>query len=272
LWLYELVYRRPDTDKIALWLITAATPIAAIAKTASGSPFYHNAGYQLHLNWAQWSSTTRYWIEGLLYLPYQSLTITGAVLAPLLPWAIAAAVRDPERRKPILLCAALVWILPLPVNFIDQRNFFAMYIPLAAWSVIASQSLVCARDWIVARVSVAPARARAGLAVAAVGLLYAAQRHDRFPRFEFIDASQAHIRTLASGVEQGCPALPPDAYVELRDDPFEKDVWDPVLITRLSNRREDISVHREPRASGNAPADRYDCTLAYREGGYASIR
>jgi hypothetical protein len=275
LWMYELVYRPPRAGKLVLWIVTLAAPAAALAKTAAGSPFYRNAAYQLHLNWAQWIETTRYWLDGLLLLPYRSLTATATVLVLLLPWAIAACVRDPERRKPFLLCAGLVWILPLPVNFIDQRGFFAMYLPLAAWSLIAAYGLVTARDWIAERLPAMRAHhtwARVALIVVAAVGLSAAQLQDAFPGFETIDPSQEAIRALAAGVAQNCPELPRDAYVEIHDDPFSKDGWDPVFVTRLWKRREDISVHRTPPASGNAPAARYDCTLAYRGGRFVAAR
>jgi hypothetical protein len=269
LWAYEFVYRAPVfwRNKLPLWILTVATPLSALAKTGPASFFYGSDGYQLHLTWAQWIETTRDWIEGLLYLPYQSLSATGAVLVLLLPWAIALFVRDRERREPFLLCAALVWLLPLPVNFIDKRNFFVMYIPLAAWSVIAAQSLVGARDWLLKRapaIRVHPAWPRIALIAGTVVALHAAQHHDHFRGFEWIDPSQPNIRALAAGLAQHCPSLPPDGKIEILDDPFDKSSFDPLFIARLWTHREDIEVHRDPPAKSNPPADRYDCTLAYR--------
>jgi hypothetical protein len=269
LWAYEIVYHSPVPlrRKLPLWILTIATPLSALAKTGPASFFYASDGYQLHLTWAQWIETTRDWIEGLLYLPYQSLTATGAVLVLLLPWAIALFVRDRERRKPFLLCAALVWLLPLPVNFIEKRNFFVMYIPVAAWSVIAAQSLAGVRDWLLKRwpaIRVRPPWPRLAPIAFTVVALHAVQHHDRFRGFEWIDPSQPNIRALAAGLAQHCPSIPPDGKIELVDDPFDKSSFDPLFIARLWTHRQDIEVHRTPPAKSNPPADHYDCTIAYR--------
>lgn len=271
LWIYEFIYRAPRSGRLGLWMVTAATPLAVIAKTGRGSAFYGVGGYQLHLTWAQWIGTTRDWIEALLFLPFHTLSPTGAVLVLLLPWAIAFAVRNAKQRRPILFCAALVWILPLPVNFIDERGFFVMYLPLAAWSVIAAQALVLGRDWLMERLHTGPALqvwVRAGLILAVVPALHAAQHQDRYRRFEWTDPSQAQIRALAAGLADACPTA--TASVQIRDDPFDKGSFDPSFITRLWAGRRDIAVHREPEAKGDPPAEHYDCQLAYREGRFVS--
>jgi hypothetical protein len=280
LWVYEFVYRGWSfRNKFPLWILTAATPVAAIVKTGSSSSFYGVGSYEVHFNWMQWLETTRYWIEGLLYMPYRYLTLTGAVLIMLVPWAIALFVRDRERRKPFLLCAALVWMLPLPVNFIDQRGFFVMYIPLAAWAVIAAHGLTgmwdrvleavgrlfTRRGWQATR-SPSPHWARIALAAIVVPLLHAAQHHDKFHRFEWTDPSQPGIRAFAAGLAEYCPSIPTNGRVEVFDDPFDKTGWEPTFITRLWTHREDIEVHREPPAPSDGPSDHYDCTLAYRDG------
>jgi hypothetical protein len=296
LWVYELVYYGPSTwrppglwqwaqsQKSALWILTIATPFAAWAKTQAGSAFYGVGGYQVHLTWAQWIETTRDWIEGLLYLPYTSLSATGAVLILLLPWAMAAFVRDRERRKPFLLCAALVLILPLPVNFITKREFFVMYLPLAAWSICAACALTGVRGWLVRNLprTLAPKKYPEGqppwnkwapwaLAALTVAALHAAQHHDRFRKFEWVDPSQEGIRTFAAGLAEICPSIPPDGKVEVLDDPFDKTGWDPSFITRLWTRRLDIEVHRWPPARSDDAADHYDCTLAYRGGRFVRL-
>jgi hypothetical protein len=287
LWAYEWVYRAPASwrpaelwkwarsDKAALWMVTAATPLAAWAKTRAGSAFAGVGDYQVHLSGARWLETTRAWMGALLYRPYPSLSVPAAVLVMAVPLILAIVVRDRDRRKPFLLCAAWVWILPLPVNFIAPRNFFVMYLPLVAWSVCAAHALTIARDGVVqkfGRVAAQPVPGGGGvwarLALAAVTLLvlHEAQHRDRAPRFEWIDPSQAHIRAFAAGLAEICPGLPSGGKLEVLDDPFNKSGWEPSFITRLWTRKADIEIHRWPPASSDDAAPRYDCTMAYRDG------
>jgi hypothetical protein len=284
LWVYEAVYRGPSTgrpagiwqwarsQKLALWILTVATPLVAWAKTGADSSFYGVGDYQVHLTWAQWMGTTRDWIESLLYLPYTSLSATGAVLFLLLPCAMAVFVRDRERRNPFLLCAALVVILPLPVNFIATRGFFVMYLPLVAWSICAACALTGARDWLARSLEHSGSQPRwnqwapVALAAVTVAALHAAQHHDRFHKFEWIDPSQPNTRAFAAGLAEFCPSIPPDGKVEVLDDPFDKTGWEPSFITRLWTRRLDVEIHRWPPARSDDAADHYDCTLAYRGG------
>jgi hypothetical protein len=299
LWVYEAVYHGPPTwrpsglwqwarsQKSALWILTGATPLAAWAKTGVSSPFYGIGGYQVHLTWAQWIETTHSWIEALFYLPHQSLSPAAAALCLLLPCAMAALVRDRERRKPFLLCAVLVVILPLPVNFIDTRAFFVMYIPLVAWSICAACALTAVRDWLVRNLFHTPAApgARrpahpgsspsepqrspwfvAALALVTILALHTAQHRDHSRGFEWTDPSQTNIRAFSAGLAESCPSIPPSGKVEVLDDPFDKNTWDPSFITRLWAGRTDIEIHRWPPARSDDAADHYDCTLAYRGG------
>ncbi len=212
-------------------------------------------------------------------MPYQSLSLNTAALCLLLPWVLAAFVRDRERRKPFLWCGVLVAILPLPVNFIDTRAFFAMYLPLAAWSICAACVLTGVRDWLLKNAAQwlagpgSPPSERqwspwpevALVAVTILGL-HSVQRQDRARGFEWTDPSQTNIRALSAGLAEFCPSIPPAGKVEVLDDPFDKDTWDPTFVTRLWTRKVDVEVHRWPPASSDGPAKHYDCTLAYRDG------
>lgn len=291
LWAYELLYHPPSTwrpagwwqwiksQTLALWILTAAAPVAAWVKTGPTGPFHGVGGYEIHFNWAQWLETTHAWIEALFYLPYKSLSPNSAALCLLLPWVLAALVRDRERRKAFLWCGVLVAILPLPVNFIDTRAFFVMYLPLAAWSICAACALTGVRDWLLrnatrwlARPGSLPSERQWGpwpevaLAVFTIVGLHSVQRQDHFRGFEWIDPSQTNIRALSAGLAEFCPAIPTAGKVEILDDPFDKDTWDPTFVTRLWTRKVDVEVHRWPPASSDGPAKHYDCTLAYREG------
>jgi hypothetical protein len=255
---YEWIYRR-RIGSAAVWLSVAVTAAAFFVKKSSPS-FAHVEPYGLHFSAHQFFSTTRPLMADLFYLSGGALNNSKTVLIFALAWGIALA----TRHKPLLFAAAFLTLTPLPIDFIAYRGFFVMYLPLAGWAIYFATALVEGRDWLLKTVWKRPPLVegswepeRAGLFLFAAYVLFSIQVHD-IRSFDAIDPSQANLRTLHESLAVR-PSLPDGGRVLLLNDPFPRDVYDPVFAVRLNYKDASLTVDR----AFDPAKEPYDLMLDY---------
>jgi hypothetical protein len=265
LWIYELIFDPRSLtprclfqrNKLALWILTIATPIAIAIKRGPQGAFANNPDYAVHLDAAHFLASTQSWMSQFLLQPDLTLSFTMAAALLLLPLAAGLLFHH----KPLLFFGAFVILTPLPVNFIAPRGFFVMYLPLIAWAGSLAIALTALRD----RLARPSFPARAILLLSAAALLYYAQSLGFHPRFAMADPSQANNRSLHAALTQHCPSLPSGGHILLRDDPFDPGYWDPLFVARLTYHDKTATLERTKSAAERplTPGRQYDCTLAF---------
>jgi hypothetical protein len=178
-------------------------------------------------------------------------------------WGIALA----TRRKPLLFAAAFLTFAPLPINFIQYRGFFVMYLPLTGWAIYFATALVEGRDWLWKTVWNRPPLIegswepeRVGLFLFTAYVLFSIQSHD-IRSFDAIDPSQGNLRTLQHGLAVR-PDLPAGGHVLLLHDPFPREFYDPLFVVRLNYRDASLTVDRAF-DEGQPAKGLYDLILDY---------
>ncbi len=259
---YNWIYRR-RIGSLVVWLSVFITAVAFFVKKSSPS-FANVPPYRLHLSVHQFFATTRPLLSDLFFLSGKTLNTSQTVLIFAAVWAIALWVffRSATRRKPLLFAAAFLTLTPLPINFIEYRGFFVMYLPLAGWAIYFAVALVEGRDWLLKTVWKRPPLIegswepeRLGLFLFVAYVLFSTQAHD-IRSFDAVDPSQANLRALQEGLAVR-PTLPAGGRVLLLHDPFPTDVYDPLFLVRMNYRDASLAVDR---TSGREP---YDLTLDY---------
>jgi hypothetical protein len=264
---YEWIFHRtPLYRQHAVWTTAIITAVAIKMKTGPSSSFAGVPDYALHFSLHQFLHTTKLFLDQLFFLPEGSLNTTKviAILAAL--WAIALV----TRQKPLLLCAALITLSPLPVNFITYRGFFVMYLPLAGWAIYLSSLLVAAREWLWNTVWKRPPLPkntwepeRVGLFLIAAYVLFNIQSHDSYRSFDRIDPSQARIRALKEDLLRVRPSLAGNGKVLFLRDGFQPEDWDPLYIVRLAYRDPGIVVDRAKNMRAPLRPGEYNLVLDY---------
>ncbi len=247
---YELVYCgvpkswRWIWDRRAIWIAALMTAAAFRMKIAKGSSFFGIHDYDQIFTVDRYFSTMAPLISQLFYLREHALSRVATVLVLAAFFAIAAFARN----KAMLLGAAILVLVPLPINFIVYRGFFVMYIPLIGWALWASAGLVTAR----------PRIPFAMLLAGAVALIFFAQQRNHVWSFDTPDVNQLRIRAMRQQMTD--IAIPKSGRVLLLHQPFDAGSYDALFLIRLLKHDPEISVDI------GQGTGKYDVVLDYRDG------
>ena len=273
---YEWIYHRHSMKTGVVWILGIITALAILEKTSLHSPFTGVADYKLHFSMHQFMSTLRPLTDQLLYLHEGTLNTTKVLSLFALVWIVAVV----SKQKHLLLCAVIVTIAPLPINFIVYRGFFVMYMPLLGWAIYLAGVLVGIREWLYRAVWKRPPLPtatwepeRIGLFLLVAALLSYIQLHDQY--VNAVDPVQAQIRTLKENLLQIRPVMPMKSSVLFLRDGFVQDSFDPIYIVRLLYHDPDIrvdSVKRMSPVDGPVEWKNYNLVLDYCGGRYKEIR
>lgn len=240
---YELLYHREPGKKWAIasapvWVSLAMTIVVAKVRTGAGTAFTGNADYAIHISVRQFFLTTRQLMDDLFLLQPGSINTTKVILILLSIWAIAIL----TRRRDLVICAVMITLMPLPINFINYRGFAVMYLPMLGWAMFAAISAVAGRDWLLQHVwhrSPLPSGTwepeRVGLFLVALYVLFNLQSHDKGrPGVAYPNPDMTRVEALDRTLRQLPPPAPGSSSVVPIDQPFPDDEhWNSLYVVRL---------------------------------------
>jgi hypothetical protein len=177
------------------------------------------------------------------------------------------------RRSRSLLFALLFLLLSmLPVAFIAHYSAFFLYIPAAGWALYGADTLVWARKVLVGRIagSDAPGLVLVSQAILFLGIaaiLVPLHKRESPAVMRLFLSQEPPVDELSSGLLRIQPHLKRGAQVLFVDDPFPKDQYLLVFITRLVYGDMTIRIDRtavQPRSE--AEYKNYDAVFRFRDG------
>ncbi len=259
----------------ALWISFAMTIAATKIRTGAGVAFTGNPEYAMHVSLHQFFLTTRQLLSDLLVLTPGSINTTKAVLVLAAVWAIAIwGFAMDSRRRDLVLCAAIITVTPLPINFINARGFFVMYLPLIGWAMFIAIAAVAGRDWLLERVWRRPALLpgtwepeRVALFLVTMYVLFNVHSHDAERSFLYPDGPMIRIHSLNGSLARMNLPIPRGGSVLLVSDTFRTyDTYMPLYVVRLFYHDPNLAVDLEP---GDR---RYDRKLELCDQGYCEVK
>jgi hypothetical protein len=182
------------------------------------------------------------------------------------------------RSRPLLFAWCFLLVSLLPVAFIAHYAGSFLYLPLAGWSLYVAVLLVMARRLLV-RLLVKLVRAselRLGrlqvASVVALPVLLALflapyHRRESVKTLRIFESVQPPSRHIAEELIALRPGLPRGARVLFVGDPFAKDEYFLLFLTRLLYRDMSITVEKVP--LGQSPRtghDHYDAVFTFQHG------
>jgi hypothetical protein len=259
----------------ALWISFAMTIAVTKIRTGAGVAFSGNPDYAMHVTAHQFFLTTRQLLDDLFVLPPGSINTTTAVLVFAMVWAIAIWGFAKDRwRRDLVLCAVIITVTPLPINFISYRGFFVMYLPLIGWAMFIAISAVAGRDWLLDRVWHRPALPpgawepeRVGLFLVTLYVLFNIHSHDQQRSFLIADGPRTRIHAMTESLARMNLPVPRGGSVLFVSDAFRAyDRYMPLYVVRLFYHDSDLAVDLEP-------GDRkYDRKLELCDQGYCEVK
>ncbi len=245
---YELLYHKKFPRSAALWISFAMTIVATKLRTGAGTAFSGNPEYALHISVRQFFLTTRQLLDDLFVLQPGTLSTAKAAGILLLVWVIAIL----AKRRDLRLAAVIITLAPLPINFINYRGFFVMYLPMLGWVMFAAIAIVASRDWLLQHVwnrAPLPPRTwepeRVAAFVFTLYVLFNVYAHDPARSFLYPIAEQQHIRELNESLTKLRLPIPKGGSVLFLDNGLE-DRWAPLYVLRFYYGDPTMNVDVEP--------------------------
>jgi len=253
---YEAIYRRNRRAIPLIVLLAALTLPYVQGKLSAESPFVNVGDYQPHVSLAQYLKVYGIYLDRIFYL-------SPGYFAPMREiglWVAMAGLAAKFRSKPLLFSTCFVLVSVLPVVFINPRGtIFVLYIPMFGWALYLAVLLVMAKDRML---GARPAWAVALFAVVAGVLVIAHGRKVTPPHVQpEIRAAYEQLRDLHAPIKPGGRIL-------FLDDPFPKEQWHPVFISRLLYRDRELQVHRVKTMETRPDAASYDLVVDWVDGRY----
>ncbi len=242
-------------------LVTALLTLPYVAGKLMGArSLVENPAYRLTISPGRYLDTFHLYLNPLLYQehvfrdPNTIQLLLGMLVFGL--W---------RRSRPLLFAWCFLLLSLLPVAFIAHYAAFFLYLPMAGWSLYAAVLLVMARRfvsrlWPAARLQVASVIA---LPIVVVLFLAPHHRHQSLKTLQIFESVQLPSRQLAKEMIALRPSLPHGARVLFVGDPFSKDEYFLLFLTRLLYRDMSITVERTPLRIEH---DDYDAVFTFQHG------
>jgi len=257
--LYDLLYYPPGSragavrwaarEAMRLALFVVPTVAVAYLKTAGSSRVTVNPDFMPTFSWQVFSGNWRHYAHDLFY---GASDFHGWRIVAL--WVAVVALAAVLRRRDAWIAAAICLIGILPVAFIPERGFYAVYVTLPGWYLLAARTLTTGRERLLPRAGAWDAVGL--LVVLALGL--AAVHARQKPRgMAWVAAEHDSVRRTLEPLRRY--VLPPKAEVLVTADPYDPN--DSILlgIFRLRFRDPDITVRRV----AARPGEHYDAVFTY---------
>jgi len=251
---YEWLYHRPFSFRKSwpAWSSLAITAVVAWIRTGPGVAFSGNEEYRIDVSIRSYFLTTRQFLDDLFLRRAGTVSTAKAILI----FAAVVLIASLSRRRDLRLCALMILILPLPVNFIHYRGFFVMYLPLLSWSIFLAILAVAVRDGLLERIwhrPPLPVRTWEPERVALFGfVLYALfnmNAHDTARSFADVNSALGRVQMFAGSLDRLNIPLRPHSHVRLLEYDFLPDeLLTPMYIVRLHYR--DTSLEADVRDEG----------------------
>ena len=242
-------------------------------KLMGAGSLVENPAYRLTISPGRYLDTFHLYLNPLLY---QQHVFRDSNTVQLLLGMLAFALYS--RSRPLLFAWCWVLVSLLPVAFIAHYSGFFLYLPMAGWSLYAAVLLVNARKLLaglllrLAGASDVQAEHLQIASVVALPVLLAlflapCHRRESLKTLRIFESVQPPSRRLAGEMIALKPRLPRGARVLFVDDPFARDDYFLLFLTRLLYRDMSITVDRTPPGQGFATGhDCYDAVFTFQDG------
>jgi hypothetical protein len=235
---YRLLYQRPLNLLREARILAPATLIGAaflLYKIAGPRHMMDNSAYRPTFTWATYIDNWQHYTFDLFYgrIAFTPLRIVAM-------WAILLAIAGLLRRRVLLFAILLVFVTMLPVAFIPQRGFFAIYLTLPGWYLFFAAVVTYARDAIVLP---RPQLQIATFAAFALLLIPLHARQKPIGR-QWVEGAQETVHSVAANLHDIAGPLRHGARILFISDPYPKDEWMLTFIFRLYYRDIDMQIDR----------------------------
>jgi hypothetical protein len=262
--LYDVIYRPPAPRLAAvlrwvagelrrLWPFALVTAAFILHKTTGPGRMTANAAYLPGFSWHVLAANWRHYAYDLFY---GAIQFTG--LRIVLLWAAVLALVFLVRKRDLLFAACVILLGILPVVLIAERGFYAIYLTLPGWYLLAAQSLVTARQRLLPRAGAATPAILFLLVAACLLPLHLRQK----PRGNgWVAEAHESVRCTLEPLRRY--QVPHAAKVLVLNDPYPAD--DNILLAmfRIAFRDEEIHVRRPKSISTPPPGEVYDRVFTY---------
>ena len=281
---YELILRWRTSPRVVkkhvlggIAVLTAITAAATVARFRSGSRLINNDGYRLQVSLKQFLATTAKFLDSLFHL--RDDAVTPVIAALIILSIVLGAILVRSRTAAFL--AVLIWLTPLPVNFIAARELYAAYISVFMWAILFSLIIVRLRNWLYRVLWRRPVLAggtlepeRVFLAAGVMIFLAGVNLIDRPVPWSDGWCPGSKICVFQQQIQSVNPPISGSDSILLLSDNFEEDAWTPILLCRLLYRNLDMVVDRAsfmPQQASSAQLTKYTTVLKYQSGHFVRI-
>ena len=255
--IYDLIYY-PPAPRLAsafrwaarelrrLWPFALLTAAFILYKTTGPARMTANADYLPSFSWQVLTANWRHYSYDLFY---GAIQFTG--LRIVLLWVVVLALVLALRKRDLRFAACVILLGILPVVLIAERGFYAIYLTLPGWYLLAAQSLTTARQRLLPRAgAAAPALLFLLVAACLVPLHWRQKPRGNSWVAEAYESVRCTLQPLAHY------AVPRGGKVLVLNDPYPAD--DNILLAmfRITFRDESIQV-RHPKIASAAPPARF---------------
>src|ERR1035437_7712804 len=244
---------RPDLLPARLWPFALLTAAFILYKTTGPARMTTNAAYLPSFSWQVLAANWRHYAYDLFYGAIQFTSLRIVLL-----WAVVLALVIVLRKRDLLFAACVILLGILPVVLIAERGFYAIYLTLPGWYLLAARSLTTARHRLLPRAGAAAPAILFLLVAACLVPLHLRQK----PRGNGWVA-EAHESVRCTLQPLRYYDVPRAAKVLVLNDPYPD--GDNILLAmfRLSFRDEDIQVRHLKSPSAPPPGEVYDRVFTY---------
>jgi hypothetical protein len=261
--LFEVIYRRDelrDKQKVLRvgGVIAGMLMACGIYLAVKVTDMSQNSAYAPHVTVGFVLKNIAHYLEGLIYLPENTLTplTAGLILGAII--GVGALLRS---RAAIFGVLYFVTAL-IPVAVIDARSGYAAYVPYFGLALAVGAILNACR----ARIGAMKPRRQTATAVMlflctaiALGCAHAIKR---LPTTQYYEWSTPALVGLLEGFRQTIPEFPPGARVLLDKDPWGPD-WGQMFLLRLLYHDNSVWVDRTKNMERPPDLKSYDLVVSY---------
>ena len=241
---YEIIYHGRLWREGRGVLVTGLLTVPYIAgKLMGAGSLVENPAYRLTITPGRYLDAFHLYLNPLLYQehvfrdPNTIQLLLGMLIAGL--WT---------RSRPLLFAWCFLLASLLPVAFIAHYAAFFLYLPMAGWSIYAAVLLVMARKLLLRLLPAEQLRIASVIALPVGLALFLAPHHrqESVKTLRIFESVQPPSRQLAKEMIALRPSLRRGARVLFVADPFARDEYFLLFLTRLLYRDMSITVERAP--------------------------